>query len=293
MHRSDHLRQSGDATVGAVGRVAQYATLANHNFVGSYRKLVEHVAGAAERSDEPNLYSFTTGVPIGLFNGTVVTGPTDPATLTAHLEWVAQFSLPYRCWIDESRGPGLDGAVRRHGLGRDEQPYPAMLMAPIEPAPVAAAGLEVRRCTDAAGYEAHIASHVANGVPAALAPALIPSSMARDPDVALFTGWVDGELVGQSIAIRTGATVGVYAVGVIAGARGRGAGTALTWAAVNAGRAWGCHAATLQASEMGLPIYERMGFRIVVPYALYRQLPTTPDAQTAKPATMGSDLPDH
>ena len=263
-----------DATVDVVGDVSEYSELANHNFVGSYRKLVQHVAGAAERG-QPDLYSFTTGMPFGLFNGTVVTGPADPATLTAHLEWLTQRGVPYRCWIDEGRGPGLDGAVRRHGLDRDPQPYPAMLMAPLEPAPLAAAGVEVRRCTDAAGYDAHIASHVANGVPAELAPALIPSSMARDPEVALFTGWVDGELVGQSIAIRTGAAVGVYAVGVVAAARRRGAGTALTWAAVDAGREWGCRAATLQASDMGLPIYERMGFGMVVPYAQYRQPPTS------------------
>jgi GNAT superfamily N-acetyltransferase len=258
-----------------VAEVSQYSALANDNFVGSYRKLVSHVAGAAERSDAPHVYSFTTGVPFGLFNGTVVTGPTDAATLTAHLEWLAPFGVPYRCWIDESRGPGLDGAVRRHGLDRDPQPYPAMLIAPLQRAPRAAVGVEVRRGTDAAGYEAHIASHVANGVPAELAPALIPSSMARDPEVALFTGWVDGELVGQSIAIQTGGTVGVYAVGVIPDGRGRGAGTALTWAAVDAGREWGCRAATLQASEMGLPIYEGMGFRMVVPYAQYRQPPTS------------------
>jgi GNAT superfamily N-acetyltransferase len=257
-----------------VGDVSEYSALANHNFVGSYRKLVQHVAGAAERAG-PHVYSFTTGMPFGLFNGTIVTGPTDPATLTAHLEWLSQRGVPYRCWIDEGQSPGLDGEVRRHGLDRDPQPYPAMLMAPLERAPLAAAGVEVHRCTDAAGYDAHIASHVANGVPAELAPALILSSMARDPEVALFTGWVDGELVGQSIAIRTGATVGVYAVGVIPDARRRGVGTALTWAGVDAGREWGCRAATLQASAMGLPIYERMGFGMVVPYAQYRQPPTS------------------
>ena len=43
----------------------------------------------------------------------------------------------------------------------------------------------------------------------------------------------------------------------------------MTWAAVEAGRAWGSRAATLQASEMGEPVYRKMGFRTVTRYASY------------------------
>lgn len=47
------------------------------------------------------------------------------------------------------------------------------------------------------------------------------------------------------------------AVGTLAEARRRGVGTALSWAATEA----------LQASPMGLPVYEVMGFTTVVAYA--------------------------
>jgi predicted acetyltransferase len=51
--------------------------------------------------------------------------------------------------------------------------------------------------------------------------------------------------------------------------RRRGVGEALTWHAVREGVAAGCRSATLQASEMGRPIYERMGFRLVAPYKTF------------------------
>jgi predicted N-acetyltransferase YhbS len=51
--------------------------------------------------------------------------------------------------------------------------------------------------------------------------------------------------------------------------RRRGSGEAMTWAAANAGARAGCTAAVLQASELGAPVYERMGFRTVTQYRAY------------------------
>ncbi len=76
--------------------------------------------------------------------------------------------------------------------------------------------------------------------------------------------------MGTSLAIRTGEVAGVYAVGTLRDARRRGVGTAATWAAVAASRAWGCDKVVLQASEMGFPMYVDMGFRTVVRYAIFR-----------------------
>jgi GNAT superfamily N-acetyltransferase len=72
------------------------------------------------------------------------------------------------------------------------------------------------------------------------------------------------ESSGAVPTIRTGDVSGVYAVGTLAGARRRGVGTAATWAAVAAGRTWGCGTIVLQASETAFSSYEKMGFRTVV-----------------------------
>jgi GNAT superfamily N-acetyltransferase len=76
----------------------------------------------------------------------------------------------------------------------------------------------------------------------------------------MFLGSIDGQDVATSMAVVTGGLVGVYNVQVRPDFRSRGLGRAMTQAALAAGSRHGCTAATLQSTEMGLPVYERMGF---------------------------------
>ena len=60
--------------------------------------------------------------------------------------------------------------------------------------------------------------------------------------------------------------VGLYAVATTPDARGRGYGEAVTWAATL------CRPdlpATLQASPMGRPIYERVGYRTIAEFTVW------------------------
>jgi predicted acetyltransferase len=61
----------------------------------------------------------------------------------------------------------------------------------------------------------------------------------------------------------------VYNIATVEGARRRGYGTAMTVRVALDGRAAGCDVAALQASEMGRPIYERLGYRTVVRYRAF------------------------
>jgi GNAT superfamily N-acetyltransferase len=64
---------------------------------------------------------------------------------------------------------------------------------------------------------------------------------------------------------RTDEVVGIHNVATIESARGRGYGTAMTWATI-ADAEPGVRVAVLKASALGRPVYERMGFRAVVEY---------------------------
>ena len=91
------------------------------------------------------------------------------------------------------------------------------------------------------------------------------------PGFECYIGSVDGEAVATSTLVVTGTTAAVYNVATLESHRRRGLGEALTWHAVRAGAAMGCDVSTLQASAMGRPIYERMGYRYVAPYRTFHR----------------------
>ena len=110
------------------------------------------------------------------------------------------------------------------------------------------------------------------GAPPALRPAIEAFAAlgfeAGNPQQT-FLARLDGEGVGTSLAVRAGDVLGVFNVATVPGARGRGVGRAVTLAALRDGAAAGCRMAVLQASEMGHPVYERLGFRDFGAYDIY------------------------
>lgn len=228
----------------------ELVSAAHLNYIGSFRKLAEHSSTGEIRSVHP-VFAFVTGLPIPLFNGCVVVEPPTALQLRTALVWLRERGVPYQVSIVEQLAPDLNDLVAAHGLVRDPAPYPGMVLHPIPVPPDPAPGVTVTP-----GMEPGLADY-------------LPRSLASDPDVRVFTARLDGRPVGTSIAIRTGEVAGVYGVGTAPEARRRGVGTAASWAAVAAGRAWGCDTIVLQATEMGLPIYERMGFRTVVRYITF------------------------
>jgi GNAT superfamily N-acetyltransferase len=241
----------------------------NLNFIGSYRKLAEHAAGGKVHEVGP-VFAFVTGVPIPLFNGCLVLEPAAAVNLEAALEWLGAQHLPYTVWIDENAAPGLSEAVFACGLERDEWSLPAMVLCSPPEQPPEPAGVTITPVTRA-GFGTWLGVLVEDGLPPELADRLFPPSFAVDPDVRLFTAYLDGNPAGTSVAIRTGEVSGVYAVITRQAARRRGVGAAASWAAVDAGRTWGCDVIALQASEMGFSTYTRMGFQTVVRYATFNQ----------------------
>lgn len=86
------------------------------------------------------------------------------------------------------------------------------------------------------------------------------------PEYRMWVGYVDGWPVSTSCAYLAQGLVGVYAVATVPDARGNGYGEALSWAATL------CRPdlpATLQASEMGRSVYERMGYRTVTEFTVW------------------------
>jgi predicted GNAT family acetyltransferase len=80
----------------------------------------------------------------------------------------------------------------------------------------------------------------------------------------------------------------VYSIATVAAARRRGYGAAMTARVVADGVVAGCDVAALQASEMGRPIYERLGFRTVVKYTAYLEAAGASQVETSSPSSKRS-----
>jgi GNAT superfamily N-acetyltransferase len=87
---------------------------------------------------------------------------------------------------------------------------------------------------------------------------------------ALYLGCIGGKPVATSLCSRTGEVAGIYIVSTLPEFRGRGFGEAMVWRAVMDSHEEGCTMSCLQASKMGRPVYERMGYRTIIDYHIWR-----------------------
>lgn len=99
--------------------------------------------------------------------------------------------------------------------------------------------------------------------------AAIPPTLASELVPTRYLGLIHGRPVATSRISIGGGVAGLYAVATLPDVRGRGIGRAMTLAALDAGRALGYRIGVLQASDSGLPVYRRLGFRTMFDYAVY------------------------
>jgi hypothetical protein len=128
-------------------------------------------------------------------------------------------------------------------------------------------GLEIRAVTTREQLVAfREAAFRGFGFPVAAAHLFLSERVLDLPGVRLYSGLLGGAVVSTSMLIATGGVAGIYFVATLEEQRGLGYGEALTWAAVQGGREFGCRLASLQASKLGRPVYARMGFAHVLDY---------------------------
>jgi GNAT superfamily N-acetyltransferase len=108
-----------------------------------------------------------------------------------------------------------------------------------------------------------------------------------DPRWIPYLGLLYGEPVASTILMRDGETAGLYAVAVKSEFERRGIGGALTLRALRDARDLGCTLAVLRASEVGAPMYARLGFREYCRIAQYWHVPGVTDrAQSGLSGTL-------
>lgn len=246
---------------------------------------LRHVASAAVGgavSEPPGTLLFAGGhnSPGAYTNGVIRTAPAAaPPPLTV-LDAAARFFGPRRrgfaVWIRGDRDADLEAMARSQGLWQrpPQQGNPGVA---IDHAPTdvrAPAGVEIRRVDDEQGRRDYLAVVAAGygvaevGLPLAEAILFSVTSL-TSPDVAVFVAYRDGAPVAGTMVYVAAGAAGLYWAATVPAERGRRLGRTTFRCAWAAGFAMGATCAVAQASAVGTPIWERMGFRVVTHYRRY------------------------
>lgn len=241
--------------------------LANEHWRWFYRGLIESLGGEWRRFGDADAFS-TASLPAPFANGVLVIEPATADEVLAATEWVRSTGAPLRVRIDTSLGADLLDVPVAAGLGREEWTMPGMVLMPLPAAPMPPAGVTAERVV-AANFSDFIQATVDNGMARPVAEQAFDLRATEEGGVDFFVGRLDGRPVATATLVQTDDVAGIYAVSTVEDARRRGLGAAVTWAAVERAREVGSRAVVLQSSAMAQRIYEEIGFRTVVEYAVF------------------------
>ncbi len=251
---------------------ADLAAREHANLVTAFVVVANMAGGVARRTD--GVAALLSGLPVPGFNLVLAEDASaSPEALAGAValarERGAPFAVDLRVGTDDRFVP----LMAELGLVpcAPEPWAPGMALHPVPAGPPATRpGHEIREIVDRAGIRDHVRiATEAFGIHADVMSAIVNSTSVHLPCLTVYVGYADGEAVSAGLGVRSGRTIGVYNVAVAEGARRRGYGEAMTRRIAADGVAGGCDVAVLQATPMGRPLYERLGYRQVVSYMGY------------------------
>lgn len=188
-------------------------------------------------------------------------------------EFFGERGRRFSIWVRAERPEDEDLSAAAEAAGfQAVYEMPEMILESPLRAAARPAGVDVRRlrtAEDAADLWAVArASYADLGWPPEVLGSYTDSAGLLADDVAAFTAYRDGAPIAIAMTIVSHGVAGIYWVGALRSARGAGLGRAITATAVEAGLGMGADVTSLQASPMGRPVYEGMGFETVYDYRL-------------------------
>jgi predicted N-acetyltransferase YhbS len=233
--------------------------------VSAWRARVEHIDGHAVSEHDGVVVAWSGLAAPDLSVAIVEREPTDPlAALEAAERDFASHGGTLGLDVERGRHASVDDALRRFGLDVIvTRPAMAVDVARVSPPPPPrGVGFRVAQEPDLAAM-ARVETDAFDTDPD-VARRMIASGLLEHPRSRSYVATQDGDVVGTAYVYEHRGSLGVFGVGVMSSARRRGIGTGITAYAVrDAAEALAGDVAWLQPSEMGRPVYERMGFEVV------------------------------
>ena len=223
----------------------------------------------------PTLTRWRTPIAHPFFQGVLVTAPApgdEERLIVEARDFFAQQGAPGFCWwfsqdVDQApwREP-LDGL----GFKPDNDPPGMALRLDELVAPAIPAGLTIERVTDPAAFQLWNSIFAPGyGLPPEMGEPFAEVLAGVGDAMRHYIGYLDGVPVATSSLYPAAGVAGIYDVATLPEARGKGIGAAVTAAPLLEARAEGYRAAILQSSDMGFSVYQRLGFRHLVPMDHY------------------------
>ena len=223
-------------------------------------------------AEDHGYYRFRTSVPHEFYNGVVCSAPVNdhaPALIASTIESFRAAGSPFMWWptsfaVAKAWEPLLCG----HGLAAlHDLPLMALDLAGLRAPEEAQAPYDIRRVEDDEQLLEWSRAFVAgNGWPSAWAEPfarMYRGLITADGEHRCYTLYEHGVPVATSSLFMHEGVPGIYDVATLPAARGRGYGGAITLAPLIPARDEGARIAVLQSSDLGLRVYERIGFQTV------------------------------
>ena len=256
------------------------ARLGHLNLIEFGRELTRWGDGRLEEGDGVLCFASGSDLPV-LVNGAFRLFDDVPADVVIQRaeEFFRRLGRGYSVMTrDTGEDDDLAAACKASGLEAFGAPGPEMVCRARLAESALPGGVEMRRLTtlEEVGHFADVngRAYATYGMPPETAPAVLsrPERFLGAPNLVNMVAYLDGEPAAAAQTLLSHGIAGVYWVGTIDAARGRGLGEAVTRAVTNAAFDLGATANSLQASVMGEPIYRRMGYEEIYRYTTYTRL---------------------
>lgn len=237
------------------------------NFIAWIWGLREHWPQAEFAGSSQQIRWFTP-LPLAYFNAAVSLQPPQDDESACIEDTIAFYRSRGRTDFNWLLAPGLEGSdwgrqLEARGLAFEQgEPGMALDLALLPERLDLPSGLSIQAVTDEAGVRLWNQTFVpAYGLPPSWEPDCLGMMLASLHTMTSYLGFVDGQPVATASLLLAAGVAGIYSIATLPDWRGKGIGAAMTLYPLFEARRLGCRAAVLQSSEMGYPVYRRLGFR--------------------------------
>jgi GNAT superfamily N-acetyltransferase len=233
------------------------------------------VGGSLAEIDGVVLFATGAWIPVDCNGAFRLDSAVDPRAVIRHAdEFFGRLGRGYSVRVRADRDRDLAGACVDAGLVAFGEPIPHMVCSSPRRLP-ALDGVEISPVTtpdELADFTAVNAdAYGTYGMPSGVIEGMFsrPRRFLDAPHVMAFVARRGGVPESGALTMLSHGVAGVYWVGTVEAARGKGLGEAVAATTTNAALARGARFCTLQASVMGAPVYRRMGYRSLYEYRTY------------------------